>query len=40
MEQLDSSVNGDDTEQLNSSSDEDDADWEDEDPEEGIIYVE
>lgn len=28
-------------EQLNSSSDEeDDADWEDEDPEEGIIYVE
>lgn len=40
MEQLDSSVNGDDTAQLNSSSDEDDADWEDEDPEEGIIYVE
>lgn len=40
MEQLDSSVNEDDTEQLDSSANGDDSDWDGEDPEEGIIYVE
>ncbi|XP_045801846.1 probable ribosome-binding factor A, chloroplastic [Trifolium pratense] len=39
IEQLDSSANQDESEQLNSSADEDDGDWDDDDRDEGIIYV-